>query len=94
MGEYESDSYIAFTPKVRDESPGKRQELSNRIQTALDKIPGVSYEFTQPMEMRMDETITGTRGDVALKIFAPGKRRRSRHAWNSSGIAPTPSFLG
>jgi cobalt-zinc-cadmium resistance protein CzcA len=71
MGEYESDSYIAFTPKVRDESPGKRQELSNRIQTALDKIPGVSYEFTQPMEMRMDETITGTRGDVALKIFAP-----------------------
>ena len=71
MGEYESDSYIAFTPEVRDESPARRQDLSNRMQVALQKIPGVSYEFTQPMEMRMDETITGTRGDLALKIFAP-----------------------
>ena len=71
MGEYESDSYISFTQKVQDESEKKRAALSDRIQTALGKIPGVSYEFTQPMEMRMDETITGTRGDVALKIFAP-----------------------
>jgi cobalt-zinc-cadmium resistance protein CzcA len=71
MGEYESDSYISFTPKVTDESPAKRQDLSSRMQTALEKIPGVTYEFTQPMQMRMDETITGTRGDLALKIFAP-----------------------
>ncbi len=71
MGEYESDSYISFTPKVMAQSPAKRHDLSNRMQTALEKIPGVSYEFTQPMEMRMDETITGTRGDLALKIFAP-----------------------
>ncbi len=71
MGEYESDSYITFTAKVRDESPKRRQEISDRMQEALNKIPGVNYEFTQPMEMRMDETITGTRGDLALKIFAP-----------------------
>ncbi len=71
MGEYESDSYISFTPKVVDESPKKRQDLSDRIERELQKIPGVSYEFTQPMQMRMDETITGTRGDLALKIFAP-----------------------
>jgi len=69
MGEYESDSYITFTPKVRDESPAKKEELAKRMEAALDKIPGVSYELTQPMQMRMDETITGTRGDVALKIF-------------------------
>jgi len=71
MGEYESDSYISFTQKVQDEKESKRKELSGRMQTALEHIPGVSYEFTQPMQMRMDETITGTRGDVALKIFAP-----------------------
>ncbi len=69
MGEYESDSYINYVKKVQDESPAKKQELSDRIGTALNKIPGVNYEFTQPMEMRMDETITGTRGDAALKIF-------------------------
>ena len=71
MGEYESDSYLAFTPEVQNESTKKRHALSNRLQAALEKIPGVNYEFTQPMEMRMDETITGTRGDLALKIFAP-----------------------
>jgi len=69
MGEYESDSYISFTPKARDASKKHKQDLSGRLEAALQKIPGVSYEFTQPMQMRMDETITGTRGDVALKIF-------------------------
>ena len=69
MGEYESDSYINYTKKVQDQSPADKQKLSDRMNTELSKIPGVSYEFTQPMEMRMDETITGTRGDAALKIF-------------------------
>ncbi len=71
MGEYESDSYISFTPKARDASSADKAKLSARMEDALNKIPGVSYEFTQPMEMRMDETITGTRGDVAVKIFGP-----------------------
>ncbi len=71
MGEYESDSYISYVPKVQDQKPQDKQKLSTRINTALEKIPGVNYEFTQPMEMRMDETITGTRGDAALKIFGP-----------------------
>ncbi len=69
MGEYESDSYISYKKKTQDASPVDKQKLSDRINTALSKIPGVNYEFTQPMEMRMDETITGTRGDAALKIF-------------------------
>ena len=71
MGVYETDAYLTFTSKVENESISKRQPLYNKLQDSLGKIPGVSYEFTQPMEMRMDETITGTRGDLALKIFAP-----------------------
>ena len=69
MGEYESDSYISLTPEMQNASNEKKQEFSARLEKALDKIPGVTYEFTQPMQMRMDETITGSRGDVALKIF-------------------------
>jgi cobalt-zinc-cadmium resistance protein CzcA len=69
MGEYESDSYISFTPKMQNASNSEKQEFSDRLEKSLQKIPGVTYEFTQPMQMRMDETITGTRGDVALKIF-------------------------
>ncbi len=69
MGEYESDSYISFKPKMQNASNHKKQDFSDELQKQLQKIPGVTYEFTQPMQMRMDETITGTRGDVALKIF-------------------------
>lgn len=69
MGVYESDSYISYKKKAQDASTKDKHKLSDRMATALGKIPGVSYEFTQPMEMRMDETITGTRGDAALKIF-------------------------
>ena len=69
MGEYESDSYISFTKKMQNSSAKQKQEFSDRLEKALQRIPGVTYEFSQPMQMRMDETITGTRGDVALKIF-------------------------
>ncbi len=69
MGEYESDSYLSFTPKLQNANAKGKQQFTDDLQKSLDKIPGVTYEITQPMEMRMDETITGTRGDVALKIF-------------------------
>ncbi len=71
MGEYESDSYLNFTPEMRDASAKKKQQFSDDLEKSLNQIPGVTYEFTQPMQMRMDETITGTRGDLALKIFGP-----------------------
>ena len=35
----------------------------------LSHIPGAAFVFTQPMEMRMDEVVTGIRGDLALKIY-------------------------
>lgn len=69
MGEYESDSYLSFTPKLQNASVQAKQNFTDDLQKSLDHIPGVTYEITQPMQMRMDETITGTRGDVALKIF-------------------------
>ncbi len=71
MGEYESDSYLSFTPAMQNANAKKKKQFSDDLEQSLNKIPGVTYEFTQPMQMRMDETITGTRGDVALKIFGP-----------------------
>lgn len=50
-------------------APTTQQELIEKLSEALQKIPGVAYTITQPMEMRMDETVTGIRGDVAIKIF-------------------------
>jgi cobalt-zinc-cadmium resistance protein CzcA len=69
MGVYESDSYLTFTQDMENASTKRKQEFADILRKKLENIPGVTYEFSQPMEMRMDETITGTRGDVALKIF-------------------------
>jgi cobalt-zinc-cadmium resistance protein CzcA len=69
MGIYESDSYMRLAPRDKWKCCHDKQELIEAISVALQKIPGVSYSFTQPMEMRVDETVTGIRGDVAVKVF-------------------------
>lgn len=69
MGIYESDSYLQLTPKDQWKCCRNKQELVEKLSVALQKIPGVSYSITQPMQMRMEETVTGIRGDVAIKIF-------------------------
>lgn len=71
MDVHESDTYVSFLPEDQWKCCHSKEELKQKLEVALNRIPGVSYEFTQPMQMRMDETITGTRGDLALKIFGP-----------------------
>ena len=74
MGIYESDSYLQLAPKNKWKCCRNKQELIEKLSEALQKIPGVTYNFTQPMEMRLDETVTGVRGDVAIKIFGDDLR--------------------
>ena len=69
MGIYESDSYLQLAPRNNWKCCRNKQELIEKLSEALQEIPGVTYTFTQPMEMRLDETVTGVRGDVAVKIF-------------------------
>ncbi len=69
MGVDESDSYLTLSPSRTWKCCRTKDELAGKLSAALAKIPGVSYTFSQPMEMRMDEQLTGVRGDVAIKIF-------------------------
>jgi cobalt-zinc-cadmium resistance protein CzcA len=69
MGIYESDSYLTLNPQNTWKCCHSKDQLIGRLSAALSAIPGVAYEFTQPMQMRMDEALTGIRGDVAIKIF-------------------------
>ena len=69
MSVYESDSYLTLAPKTQWTCCRTKEELTEKLSRALNEIPGVAYEFTQPMQMRMDEVVTGIRGDVAIKIF-------------------------
>jgi cobalt-zinc-cadmium resistance protein CzcA len=66
MGIYEADVYILFKGGLEAHS---KEDLIERMSKRLEQIPGVAYNFTQPMAMRLDEVVSGIKADVALKIF-------------------------
>ena len=69
MSMEESDVIIKLKPKKEWVSAESKDELADRFKEALAIIPGMEVEFTQPIEMRFNELITGVRADVAIKIF-------------------------
>jgi cobalt-zinc-cadmium resistance protein CzcA len=65
-----ADTFIML--KDRSEWPDPRKsklELVRELEEAVKAIPGNNYEFTQPVQMRMNELIAGVRADVAVKIY-------------------------
>lgn len=69
MSMEESDVIIKLKPKNEWVSADSKDELADKFKEALTIIPGMEVEFTQPIEMRFNELITGVRADVAVKIF-------------------------
>jgi cobalt-zinc-cadmium resistance protein CzcA len=64
----ETDIFMVLKPK--DEwTVDSKDELKDRMRAVLDQFPGVAYGFTQPIDMRVNEMLSGTRGDIAVKIF-------------------------
>jgi cobalt-zinc-cadmium resistance protein CzcA len=70
MGLNESDMFLVLAPRGEWRASSK-DEVIDAIRAVLDEFPGVAYGFTQPIEMRTAEMLTGTRGDVAVKLFGP-----------------------
>jgi heavy metal efflux system protein len=46
-----------------------KEDLIAALDKELSQIPGIAYNFTQPMAMRIDETISGVKADLAVKVF-------------------------
>jgi heavy metal efflux system protein len=67
MGLNETDTFLVLKPKK--EWTGSKDDIIEQLRQVLDGFPGLVYGFTQPIEMRVSEMLTGTRGDVAIKIF-------------------------
>ncbi|WP_223152068.1 efflux RND transporter permease subunit [Chitinophaga qingshengii] len=63
------DLTILLKPKKEWTSASNREELANKMQEALEAIPGVSFGFSQPIQLRFNELISGVRQDVGVKIF-------------------------
>ena len=65
-----SDTFIILKPHVEWPNPAElKAELVNRIEKAVEAVPGNNYEFTQPIQMRFNELISGVRSDVAVKVY-------------------------
>lgn len=65
-----SDTFIILKPKVQWPNPHEpKSALVQRMEAALERLPGHNYEFTQPIQMRFNELIAGVRGDVAVKVY-------------------------
>ena len=65
-----SDTFIMLKPKEEWPDPTlSKVQLIHLIQHEVNKLPGQNYEFTQPIEMRFNELISGVRSDLAIKIY-------------------------
>ena len=65
-----ADTYVLLKDRRDWPDPRKpRSQLVAELQAAVAEVPGSNYEFTQPIQMRFNELISGVRADVAVKVF-------------------------
>ena len=70
MGLNQTDTYLLTKPQAQWREPGKAW-LIGELRKVLNELPGISYSFTQPIDMRVQEMVIGVRGDLAVRIFGP-----------------------
>ena len=70
MGLNETDMFLVLAPPERW-AVADKEALIDKIREQLKVFRGINYGFTQPIDMRVAEMLTGSRGDVAVKIFGP-----------------------
>jgi cobalt-zinc-cadmium resistance protein CzcA len=65
-----ADNFVMLKPASEWPDPKRsKDDLVKAMQEAVEQIPGNNYEFTQPIQMRFNELISGVRSDVAVKVF-------------------------
>lgn len=71
MGIYQGDVYVLLHPMEQWTSGRTKDALIQAMADGLAQMPGVTFNFTQPMAMRLDEVVSGVKADVAVKVFGP-----------------------
>lgn len=64
-----ADAMVMMKDKSEWTSANTKEKMMEKMEHALEDLPGVTTEFTQPIQMRFNELMTGVRSDVAIKIF-------------------------
>jgi cobalt-zinc-cadmium resistance protein CzcA len=85
MGLNQTDSFLMLAPREEWRFASK-DALIDAIRAVLARFPGLDYAFTQPIEMRVSEMLTGVRGDLAVKVFGSDQDTLNRIAEAIVGV--------
>src|SRR3989344_5951035 len=85
MGLNQTDTFLVLKPRSEWKVANK-EALIEKIRGVLDQLPGISYSFTQPIDMRVSEMIIGVRGDIAIKVFGPDLDKLNELAGQIEGL--------
>ncbi len=85
MGLNEADNFLVLKPQEEWRSADKNAIIED-IRKVMKNFPGIEYSFTQPISMRVSEMLTGSRGDVAIKIFGTDIAKLSDLAEQMVGV--------
>lgn len=80
MGLNDTDTFISLAPAHSWRTPYDKEAVKQAIQTVLAQFPGINTTLTQPIEMRVSEMLTGTRGDIAIKVYGSSSRQLTQIA--------------
>jgi cobalt-zinc-cadmium resistance protein CzcA len=69
MGVGESDTYVLLRPRDEWTTSSTKAGLVGALRDKLAEVPGVEFGYTQPIQMRVDELISGVKSQIALKVF-------------------------
>ena len=88
MGLNETDMFLQLKAPAEWQAANK-VELESNLRSVLDRFPGVNFGFTQPIDMRVSEMLTGSRGDVAIKLFGNSLSELNRGAQRIAELIAT-----
>ena len=82
-----ADNFVMLKPQSEWPDPKRtKADLVDAMQQAVAKVPGNNYEFTQPIQMRFNELLSGVRSDVAVKVFGDDMDTMNRTAEEISEV--------
>lgn len=94
MAVEDADIMLLMKPKGEWTSASDRESLVALMKAKLEDLPGVSFEFTQPIQLRFNELLTGVKSDIAVKIYGDDLHKLAELAENASAVINTVQGAG
>jgi len=89
MGVHQTDVWIVLKPEKEWRKGITREDIITEIEPYLQTEPGLAYNFTQPIAMRVDELTSGVKSDLAVKIYGEDMEVLTRIGENISALLPS-----